>query len=230
MAFREIWKKYRPGNYLRELSVVILGIFITLTATNYFSGQSRKKEYRQLIEMVQDELRANKRAIDNSISTMEIQLDKISFLYRHRDNLAVIPADTLEKYQYVFYWLEVPKFTDHTLEVLKYSSAIHYNKDIRIIRDIMEAYDNVGMCETYIGMFYDSKQEYIDRIVLETDRMATAIVGKLQAEYSSRAVVDFLNTTYPSDLIEECRVCSAKIGEIIGRLEKKYPPKKLRRR
>ncbi|MCD8072265.1 MAG: hypothetical protein LUE10_03665 [Alistipes sp.] len=225
MAFRDLWKKYRPGNYIRELSVVILGIFITLTATNYFSGQSRKKEYRQLIDMVYDELRANKTTADNSISAMETQLDKIVYFYNHRDRLGEIPADTIEKYQFVFFWFEVPKFTDHSLEVLKFSSAIHYNKDIRVIRDIMEAYDNVDMCATFIEMFYDSKQEYIDRISSET-APTPYILDNLKAEYSTTAMRDFLANSYPFDLVRECAECSDKIGEIIGRLEKKYPPKK----
>lgn len=216
------WRKLRPGDFLRQLVIVILGIFITLTATNRYSARSKKKEYRQIIEMVHSELLENKTLIDGAVEEMELQQDMSRYIYENRDRLDLLPTDTLLKYSWVHQSIDLVYFKSHTLEVLKYSSSIHYSDDIRIIKDIMEAYDRVAMCNTLIDNYYDSKSAFMDQLNEEIPERYNLLIPRLRAHYSSRAMEDYLGTTFYADIIGECRKESRIIGFIADNIEKRY--------
>ncbi|MCD7969050.1 MAG: hypothetical protein LUF87_01690 [Alistipes sp.] len=222
MGFRPLVRKLRPGNYVRELSVVILGIFITLTATNYLSNRSKNKEYRQMISMVHAELVENKTKIDNTIRMMEFERGIEKYFYEHREEIDRMPLDTLYKYQYVHHQVEYSVFTNHSLEVLKFSSSVYSNNDPMTIRAIMEAYDNAGICVKYIDLFYSDKEEFINSLADEVGVNFNGVRDQLSQQYHSSAMKRYVLMLLPEELIRETKVASDNIGLAIRRLEQKF--------
>lgn len=54
---------WKLGNYFRELSVVVVGVFITLAATNFISETSQEKQIKESMLMIKMELTENLKEI-----------------------------------------------------------------------------------------------------------------------------------------------------------------------
>lgn len=54
---------WKLGNYFRELSVVVVGVFITLAATNFISETSQEKQIKESMLMIKMGLTENLKEI-----------------------------------------------------------------------------------------------------------------------------------------------------------------------
>lgn len=57
---------WKLGNYFRELSVVVVGVFITLAATNFISETSQEKQIKESMLMIKMELTENLKEINKA--------------------------------------------------------------------------------------------------------------------------------------------------------------------
>ena len=59
------------GKYLRELSVVVVGIAITFGISNWISNRNSKKDLEEYLNAIRLELNINVEEIDNEINMLD---------------------------------------------------------------------------------------------------------------------------------------------------------------
>lgn len=68
------------GKYLRELSIIVIGIAITLGISNWISHRNSKKEHEQYLNSIKLELRTNIGMIENEIELLNESIDYTHYL------------------------------------------------------------------------------------------------------------------------------------------------------
>ena len=63
---KETLQSWKPGNYLRELSIVIVGVFVTLAGTGFISNVSQEKQIKESMQMIKMELEENLNSINRA--------------------------------------------------------------------------------------------------------------------------------------------------------------------
>ncbi len=54
---KETLQNWKLGNYFRELSIVITGVFITLAGTDFINSASQEKQINKSMQMIKENIR-----------------------------------------------------------------------------------------------------------------------------------------------------------------------------
>lgn len=93
--------KSKPISYFRELSVVVIGVLITLSITQGITYCSKQNEVRHTLTLIKTELADNIENINCAQKKWETELRIYALLRENIDNLKAIPLDTLSRYSNV---------------------------------------------------------------------------------------------------------------------------------
>ena len=150
--FRLFCRKLDLANFIREVLVVMIGVFATLAITDSMDSHKRESEIEVTLSLVRDELRSNRDLADSTLSTLRSNESGYKFLYANKDNIKNIDPDTLLSYMRLttairritmdFYARDVLKASSHYSELnnnlLMYLNLI-YGKN-EVYRNEMEKY------------------------------------------------------------------------------------------
>lgn len=162
-SLHETLQSLKPGKYLRELSIVIAGVFITLAGTDFINDTSQKKQIKESMLMIKMELEENLK----SISYAETQyLDEINFfqlLIKKQDSLQAIQASILENNINTPFRSRDLEYSEDALEVLKNSALIQQIPDKQFILKLLQAYKGCRKINEDNKSYYAYKTEHIAR-------------------------------------------------------------------
>lgn len=146
--------------YLRELSVVIVGILITLLITGLINDYNRKKELRGMLSLVTEELEENAGMLHAIQHNWEREQYAFSLLQHNISDLDSMPADTLEKYRSAIGNLHYFKFKEDYYDVLKSSVLTQYIKDKAIMARLSATYGTLSNLAEQLERYSVQKSEF----------------------------------------------------------------------
>ncbi len=152
--------RLRILSYIRELSVVMLGILATLTITDKVSEAARQKEIRESFLLLRTELQANLHMIERLYENHEGELRFYKLLQKHMDDIYTIPSDTLLRYNPMGYINEFYPVTD-AYSVFKVSGLMQYARDRSLLSDLMQTYSALEQLQDGLSIYKDHKSNAI---------------------------------------------------------------------
>lgn len=144
--------------YLRELSIVIIGVLVTLVITNSFNSYSRQKEIKGILIQVKEEMKEHLTKLEWNQLRWEGEQHIFNLLQQHKNNLNTIPADTLAHYSYAIGAIYSPSFINDSYELLKSSMYIQYIKDKELLRRLAELYRELGGLSRQLSTYSAQKE------------------------------------------------------------------------
>lgn len=194
--------------YLRELSVVVIGIAITLGISSWINHRNSKKEHEQYLNTLKLELRTNVEIIENEIDLLDKSVNYSQYLLS-KDGESLDP-DTIQKYQYAITQLRDPKLKYNAFEMFKSSGNMRLisNKDLQL--SIWDVYDKIDDFRDEFRAYYRHKEDLHNQEVL----------SKLGEKNISLTMYDFFATGYPVNLQKRCKEALKSLKEEVNRLEK----------
>ena len=157
-------KKSSVVKYLRELSIVIIGVLITLTITNLTSLNSKRKEVRDMVELIKIELRDNLESIEEIEQRWITEQRIFSLVKTYIDDLEQIPPDTLKNHIVVIGALHSVLNEKDSYEIFKSSLLTQYVKDKDFLRRLSRAYRRIEGLNTQLIKYSDVKSEAFKEI------------------------------------------------------------------
>ncbi len=145
MKTKDIFRS--SAKYLRELSIVVVGIAITFGVSNWISSRNQQKDLQRYLEMVKMELQ------DNLVITQQQfefydqtgKLAKYLYFTGKQDNLQ---ADSLDKYVDIMRDLKYMTYKTSAFEMLKSSGAMRLIKDKELLKSIWDCYSQLEYAKT----------------------------------------------------------------------------------
>jgi hypothetical protein len=153
--------------YLRELSVVVAGIAITLIASDRISNSNEKKDLRRYLSAVKIELEEN----------LEIVKEKREFYqksaqfgnYLRARKIDEIDVDSLRKYNDLTAFIFFLTYKSSSFEMLKVSGVMRLIKDKALLNAIIDCYTMLEETKYDSDMYMNKKTDEVFKAILEND-------------------------------------------------------------
>ena len=126
------------GKYLREISVVVIGVAITLFVSYWISNNRERKDMSLYLEAIRLELEENVKAIDQYVESLQGSVKYADYLQSH--NKKSLNADTIEKYAYDYGSVPVFKFKINAFEMFKNSGFMRLMEDRGLLLTVWNVY------------------------------------------------------------------------------------------
>jgi len=166
-------KKYAIIPYLRELSIVIIGVFITLLLTSMINNYTRQKEVKGMLKLIKEELYNNIEEIDWIQENWNTEQQAFEILKPNLGDLSVIPVDTLEKYRNSIGILHSFDIKNDSYETLKSSFLIQYVKEKELLSKFSKNYRRLNNLSEQLERYSRQKQNFLMPVLenmTETER------------------------------------------------------------
>lgn len=197
--FRLFCNKLDVPNFIREVLVVMIGVFATLAITDSMDSNKRESEIEVTLSLVRDELRSNRDVADSMLISLKKHETGYRFLYAKRDSIENLHPDTLLDYMRLttvirrmamdFYARDVLKSSSHYQELnnnlLIYLNSV-YGKNEMYSDEISRYFKTTGdIFEQSTLMLYKNKSpEPMDIYRVLTD------IGPFRARLYNKSLVE----------------------------------------
>lgn len=194
------------SRYLREISIVVIGIAITLGLNGWFTHTNSKKEHKQYLNTLKLELMANVEIIENEIDLLDASANYSRYLLSH-DRESVDP-DTIKKYQYAITQLREAKLKYNAFEMFKSSGSMRLISNKDLLLTIWDVYDQIDDFRDEFQAYYTHKGDKLNQ--------------EAQSNPSENIVTmyDFFATGYPINLQKRGKSKLLELKEDVSELEK----------
>ena len=130
------------GKYLRELSVVVLGVAITLSASVWISSKNEKRDIALHLQAIRMELEENAKDIGDIVEFLKPTVRYVTYLQSH--NKKSLNKDTLASYATVVYTVSpMATFKTNAFEMFRNSGTMRLMNDRELLLAIWNVYDEL---------------------------------------------------------------------------------------
>lgn len=149
------WANYI--SYFRELSVVIIGILITLAITTTINNHNRQRELKGMLTLVKEELIENRQTLESIKEKWEKEQHLFQLLRVNRKDITQIPADTLNDYTFAIGSLYRFNAKNESYDVLKSSILIQYIKEKKLQYSLSALYSSFSSLDNQLKSYSERK-------------------------------------------------------------------------
>lgn len=220
------WKQLDLIRYMRELSVVIIGVLITLLITNILSDRARQAEVERALTLVKIELEENLHKIEWAQHKWETEQRVYSLIRQNINHIEKIPVDTLLQYQKVIGDKHSLAVVTDSYEVLKSSLLMQYIKDKDFLSELSKTYGIIGLVGDKLNNYSNIKGSGINHMMNSIDK------NNLE-KWTNGSIYDFYNIPLGDNVfrlfiytgnslisVEEFEECKNKTASLINQIEK----------
>ncbi len=229
MRAKTVVKGWRMGDYLRQLSIVVVGIVISFWGSDLITDHVHQKEVRSTMQLVIEELRRNRDELKMYKQCITVDIRFSCLLTKCNLDLDKIPQDTLVRYDgFSSNLFSLSNRTD-ALDVMKGSSLMQYIPDKLLLQNVLQVYYDLKELTANTDIYYKYKQNLIMVPALNAapDEKGKAFVDwnvrdRLSYLLRQQGVNNFVCAIEYMMNWNMIDVLIVEMEELIGALEKKY--------
>jgi len=197
-------------NYLREVSVVVIGVAITLISSYWLTNRSEQRDIDLYLNAIALELKENINYVDFEISYLEDWVSYGRYLLS-RDKKSLHP-DSIRTEDYpglgAIHNLD---FQISAFEMFKVSGTMRLISDKELLHSVWKAYFTIERVKWTVDKYYGLKWEH----GLRENQL------DLEGKPSSIPFYEFHTIGANFGALESCRELSELLKETVSRLEKR---------
>ena len=224
---KTIVKGWRIGDYIRQTSIVVIGVLITFSGSDLISRCSEKRDIRTTMLLIGEELKANKEKYVNSLSEFNEDERLSVLLVKHNMNYREIPEDSLKQFLYVVGHIRNFAYSRNALNILNNSMQMQKISDKEFLLSLNEVYERLERFKVSLNGYYDMKEKVTVPFHLSltdgrTDLLYSGGYDAWNIYLSDIAVRNFLRIAQQYFTTGHREALMQKIDQVILSLEKKY--------
>lgn len=224
---KTIVKKWKLGDYIRQISVVVIGVLITFMGSDLLTQSSEKKDIQATMSLIRDELKSNRENYENIVSEFKEDEHLSTLLADHDLKHRTIPEDSLIQFRFLMGHIRSFYYSQNALDILKNSMLMQKISDKELLLQLTGIYEVLDGFKATMNGYYDMKDKIMVPFHLAlTDEQADQINnGGYEAwdiYLSDRSVRNFVKVAqnyFTPDYIERV---GKRIDKAIQMLEEKY--------
>jgi len=201
--------------YFRELSIVVIGVTITVSIGLWINNNNIRKDQKQYIGAIILELKENAETFDTYAKKLQTCVRYSNYLHSI-DEKSKLNFDSINYYAYSgsdrIGWgnaISVTLYTEDAFEMFKFSGAMRHVDDKELLLSIWKVYYQMKSTQNYINECIQNKHEQ-----LRDDR---------QADRNGKQIVVRAETFYINDnpyfMKFSCESTAKYVREIVSELE-----------
>ena len=197
------------GKYLREVSIVVIGVAITLSLSYLIANRTEKRDVALYLNAMKLEMEENIKSLDEEASYLEYWNNYGNYLSSQNKNS--IPPDSIRNYGPGLSTIKSTVFQTSAFEMFKTSGTMRLIDDKDLLQSIWKAYLSLENARHSLWFYFENKKKQLD----------VEIPLILKGNSVSIPLYDFF-IIYNSDthMAKNCRITSGKFKTTIEKLEK----------
>jgi hypothetical protein len=202
--------------YLRDFSIVVVGITATWLSDNWITAHSEKKDMNLYLSAIKIELEENFESIQELRKHYERSEEYSSYLLSHDKSL--LNEDSLYSYGDVHYSTYNVKFSTSAFEMFKTSGYMRFIADKKFLQSIWNIYDAFATCEQDFNAYSEEKNKSVFVNIKENEAHKKEIE---KHTYRTIPMYDFFITYgYGAQygMMMDCDEISDRIKEVLSKL------------
>jgi hypothetical protein len=203
----------RIGKYLREISVVVIGVAITLSASYWLGVKNEKRDITLHLKAIKMELEENAKDMDSLIELLKPELSYTVYLQSH--DKKSLDKDTLNSYFFYCYNVApVVTFKINAFEMFKTSGTMRLVNDRELLLAIWNVYDELALLKQLNDEQNKLKWNFIEKEISLVD------VNRGEIERNIIPMYDFYKKAGGSmNVLTECERFLEDIKKVVLKLE-----------
>jgi hypothetical protein len=146
---------YKFVKYLRELSIIIFGVAVTLCAGYWISVKNEERDMKLYLNAVKIELEENMKHLEEEAEKFIPTHQYSEYLRSHKKN--ELNKDSLKAYSNVWYYAASCNFKNNAFEMFKSSGVMRLVKDKELLLSIWDAYKELDNITEQTEFFMQEK-------------------------------------------------------------------------
>ena len=193
--------------YVRDLSIVVAGIAVTLYASDRISGKSENRDLKLYLNAVKFEVEENIKTLDRNIQRLQPSIAYSNYLISNDRNS--LEKDSIEKYGPIIYSFFSPTFKTNAFEMLKSSGMMRLVNNKELLLLLWDVYYELSEVKETFDLMFPIKWEDIKK---ETSLLFDGKDVKVP-------MYNFFVMGLPNDMAGPCEVALQKSKEVLKMLE-----------
>ena len=203
-------KKWKPGEYVRQTSIVVIGVLITFVGSELVTRCSEQADIKSTMLLIGDELKSNRKNFEEIMSEFSEDERLSALLVEHDMDIRSIPEDSLKQFRFILGHIRSYSYTQNALDILKSSMLMQKISDKELLLSLTEIYETLEDIKNmnffshmdylvnlgYLNILFNSK-EYNKYFLDIVDK----IIGKGKIEY--KFLIPFINSKLKEAFIKE---------------------------
>ena len=153
--------------YLRELSIVVVGVAITFTGNDWFGSRNEKKEMQGYLDVLQLELEENLKSLNEKHTFYEHTAKFTQYL--NSDEPENLSQDSLKQYRYIIGRIPMISIKTSSFEMLKMSGTMRLIKDKDFLKSILDSYSEMEKVKQANDIYMNRKFDEIFKFILDNN-------------------------------------------------------------
>jgi hypothetical protein len=152
----------RIGKYLLEISVVVIGVAITLLASHWIGVKNEKRDIALHLNAIKLELEENAKDIGDLIVLLNAEVNYTTYL-RSQDKKS-LNKDSLNSYFFYCYNVfSTITFKTSAFDMFKSSGTMRLMKDRETLLEIWDVYDRLTVLKQLVDEYNKLKLNFIEK-------------------------------------------------------------------
>lgn len=202
------------GKYMREVSVVIIGVAITLLAGYLINNNNEKRDMTLYLNAIKLELEENIKTLDKEMVFLQKQVEYTNYLKTHDEKS--INFDTIAiNYGNNIWMVQNLTYNNYAFEMFKQSGNMRLIDDKELLLSIWKAYTSLERLEY---SFTENFKWKIEEIKSEMSNVSQILEGE---KLKNIPMHNFYTTPLPNSMLQNCRNILVLLKKTVSKLENK---------
>ena len=197
------------GKYLREISVVVIGVAITLSASYWISNKSEKRDMLLYLKAIKLELEENIETLNKAIESLKPSIKYSNYL-RSVDAKS-LNSDSIESYNDAFS-VNMYSFQTNAFEMFKNSGIMRFIDDKEFLQSLWDMHEELIGIRRISDWYFQEKWS-----ALKQELPYFIDEQKLKA-----APMYYFHLTMPNFMLPQYEKTLKKSKEMILKIEELY--------
>lgn len=231
------WKKvkttirnWKPGEYIRQTSIVVIGVLITFVGSELVTRCSEQKDIKSTMLLIRDELKSNRDQFEDVMSEFNKDKRISTLLVEHDMKFRMIPEDSLRQFGFVLGHFRVFSCRRNAIDLLKNSMLMQKISDKEFLLSLIEVYETLESFRTLITEYYDMKGQAVNPFHLSlTDEQFNSLLEggyeMWEIYLSDKTVRNFMRTPMEYFHSSYKKSVEQEIDKMIQAIEQRYGAK-----
>jgi len=224
---KTIVKGWKLGDYVRQISIVVIGVLITFMGSDWVTRNSEKKDIRATMLLIKEELKSNREKYEDIVAEFQEDECLSALLAEHDLKIRIIPEDSLRQFALLMGHIRSFTYTQNALDILKSSMLMQKISDKELLLQLTEIYEVLDGFKATMNGYYDMKDQVMTpfNLTLTDEQMHCLYEGGYEAwdiylsNISVRNFVRVAHRYFTPDYIERV---GKRIDRAIQAIEEKY--------
>lgn len=218
---------WRVGDYVRQTSIVVIGVLITFAGSEVVTRCSEQKDIKSTMLLIRDELKMNRKNFDNILSEFGKDEHLSALLVTHDMNCRAIPEDSLKQFRSSIGQVRGFIYTRNALDILKNSMLMQKISDKEFLLSLTDVYETLEGYKMSVNGYYDMKEEAVIPFYLmltdeQTDKTEEGGWEAWEIYLSDRKLRNFLRIAQGYFTPDYRERIGQKLDKMIQTIESKY--------